>query len=252
MVSIRGQQLKLLALGGRLWHRGVATSSVALETGTTFSLGHGLNFIVRQLTLPPTVLGVEGPCLVRQALGGVMSVFTRPTPQLAAGFAEDADAVMWGEEHTWFLRPKDGPQRPVAAGDSCVVSDVPLRFVAIPLGEISENTTLSGTTPLTIVAGYDTVQVHQGETTALLSGIPARIISELVEYGVAVEWETLATSLWSPARDIASLRPRFDMALSRLRRKLRDAGVRDDFIVSSGHGHVELVLREHDRIDDKQ
>ena len=100
MVSIRGLQLKLLALRGRIWQRGVATSGIVLETGTTFSLGHGLNFVVKQVTLPRTVLGIEGLGLARQALGGVMSIYVRPAPQLIPGFAEDADAVLWGEDPT--------------------------------------------------------------------------------------------------------------------------------------------------------
>jgi len=252
MVSLRGRQLKLLALRGRIWQRGATVSSLVLEAGATFSLGHGLDFVVQAITLPQSVLGVEGPGLARQALGGVASIYVRPTPQLVPGFAEDADGVLWGEDDLWFFRPTAGEQSAVGPGDTRDINGLTIRFVAIPLGEASESTTLSGTLPLTIVAGYDTVQVHQGEATAFLSGIPARIISELVDYGVAVEWETIAASLWTQGQDRASLRPRFDMALSRLRRKLRDAGIRDDFIVSSGHGHLELVLRERDRIENKQ
>ncbi len=251
LVSLRGQSLKLLGLRGRIYLGQTAVTSLTLDPGTVFSLGPGLDFVVVSVQLPDAVLAVEGPGLARQPLGGVSSLFVRPDPRIMPGVADNADALIWGEDDTWWFRSADIPPIPVTPGDRVELGDFSLTFVLMPLATASERSTLAGALPLRIVAGYDTVQVHQGDTTAFISGIPARIISELIEYGVAAEWQNIAETLWNADQDRHNLRARFDMALSRLRKKLRDAGIRDDFIVTSGHGHIELVLRHGDIVENR-
>ena len=57
--------------------------------------------------------------------------------------------------------------------------------------------------------------------------------------------------LWPRQGDAAALRARFDVNLSRLRRKLRAARIRTDLVNLDGAGVVELLLYPHDRVEDR-
>ena len=83
-----------------------------------------------------------------------------------------------------------------------------------------------------------------------LSGIGARIISELVACDGPVSWEVLAAMIWRDA-DGTDLRGRWDVALARLRRKLIESDLRRDLVRSDGAGHLELFLTEHDGVEDR-
>lgn len=96
-----------------------------------------------------------------------------------------------------------------------------------------------------LIARYDTVHIHvEGRPAVSLDGIAARIVSELAELGGPVSWDVLAGEVWRGDDDRLSLRSRWDVALARLRRKLRDNRIRPDLIRASGTGRrrqVELV-----------
>lgn len=257
MVSLRGQALRLLALRGRLKLEGRAVNDIALEPGQRIELAPGLALSVEDVILPDEVLGLAVPGLPPVALQGVLSFWARPTPRFEPGLHADADLVLWGEEGSWKARlgHSAGPGQgdavvEVAAGTRLNVAGLALEAVAIPLSSAATDSTLLPDAPLRIRANYDTAQVHQGKEVALLAGVPARLISELVALGGPAPWEVVAHELWgqSAARD--QLRTRFDMALSRLRKRLRAAHIREDLVVSSGTGHVELVLREGDLVED--
>jgi hypothetical protein len=79
----------------------------------------------------------------------------------------------------------------------------------------------------------------------------ARIVSELVALGGPAHWTVLAGLLWPRDPEPETTRSRFDVAISRLRRKLRDARVRTDLVHTDGAGQVELLLYPHDVVQDR-
>ena len=81
----------------------------------------------------------------------------------------------------------------------------------------------------------------------VLSGLPAKLVSELAEIGHPVGWEVVAAELW-PGLDAHLLRRRWDKSLAKLRTKLRAAGIRPDLVRSSG-GQVSLVILDGDCLE---
>ncbi len=250
MVSLRGETLRLLALRGRLKVNGKAVTDVELAPGLHVELAPGLALTVEDVVLPDEVVGVRAPGIPPVALQGVLSFWARPTPRFEPGLANGADLVIWGEEGEWKAHPREGSPFPLSLGLRFDVRGVELSTEAIPLVFAASEATLMPNTPLKIRANYDTAQVHQGPQVALLAGVPARLISELVALGGPAPWEVIANELWDDGAGRDQLRTRFDMALSRLRKRLRAAHIREDLVVSSGTGHVELVLREGDLVED--
>ncbi|MEZ4267670.1 MAG: hypothetical protein R3F39_14925 [Myxococcota bacterium] len=249
-MSLRGEALKLLALRGRLRVDGVATASVVLAAGQVIELAPGVSLTVLDVVLPETVVGLEGDGLPRQPIDGVRSLFVRPRPRLDAGAIVGADAVIWGEDERFRVRLADR-ELEVAPGDGFEAGGQRFRVVDIPLREASVPSTLGANAPLRLVASFDTVQIHQDEFSLVLGGIAARLISELIALGGPAAWNVLAAEIWGPSEDEQDLRPRFDMAMNRLRRRLREAGIRDDLVVLTGTGQAELVLRPGDQVEDR-
>jgi hypothetical protein len=108
--------------------------------------------------------------------------------------------------------------------------------------------------PLRMVAYCDTFHVHRdGQPPLQLRGQAACILSELAAWGGApVEWHTLAEQLWPADRDDpAHLRRRWDVALARLRSRLKGAGVRPDILRADGSGLLELFLDDGDVVEDR-
>ncbi len=102
-----------------------------------------------------------------------------------------------------------------------------------------------------LVAHYDTAHIHRrGHPTLTLSGLSARIVSELVSVGAPVSWEAVATELWRQPASREALRQRWDRNLAKLRIKLRKSGVRGDLVRSDGTGNVELLLLPGDEVVD--
>lgn len=250
MVSLRGEVLKLLALRGRLKLAGRQVTEITLEAGQLIELAPALTLRVEDVVLPDEVVGLRAPGLPPVALQGVLSFFASPTPRFEPGLFANADLVVWGEEGTWKASEPGQPPIPLELGQTLTIRGIELLTEAIPLDAVGASATVAPDQPLKIVAHYDTAKVHHGDQVVLLAGVPARLISELVAIGGPASWEVLAHELWGAevARDL--LRTRFDMALSRLRKRLRSAQIREDLVVSSGTGQIELVLREGDVLED--
>jgi hypothetical protein len=250
MVSLRGEALKLLALRGRLKLAGRQLTELTLEAGQLVELAPALTLRVEDVVLPDEVVGLRAPGLPPVALQGVLSFFATPTPRFEPGLFAHADLVVWGEEGAWRAAEPGQAPKPLGLGQRLTIRGLELVAEAIPLDAVGTSNTLAPDRPLRIVAHYDTAKVHHGDQVVLLAGVPARLISELVAIGGPASWEVLAHELWGGdvARDL--LRTRFDMALSRLRKRLRAAHIRDDLVVSSGTGQVELVLHDGDLVED--
>jgi hypothetical protein len=251
LVSLRGGDLKLLALRGRLLVDGRPVGDVALVPGLRVGLAEGLDLEVVSVERPADALAVEGDGLPRQALAGVCSLLTRPRPRLAAGQVAGAAAHFWSAGDDWRLQLAGEAPRPLRAGDAWTADGREFRAVRLALAEAGTARTL-GTGPLRIVAQYDSVHLHaDGRPPLALGGLPARILSELVAIGGPAPWDVVAAEVWRDTTERAQLRTRWDVALTRLRRRLDAAGVRADLVRTDGSGYVELFTHPHDVVEDR-
>lgn len=254
MVSLRGQELKLLALRGRFAVGGKTRGSWEINPGETVTLAEGVDLFVEEVNLPAAVLALEGDGLPRVALNGVCSVLTRPRPEVVPRFVPDAPAHLWSDGEGWRLSV-DGQSRPLERGDVFEVDGRAFRAVSLELENLSRSvTSMEGklARPVRVVAHFDTAHIHpDGGEPVALNGLSARLVSEVVAFDGPVPWEVLACELWPDEDDRNLLRRKLDVNLYRLRKKLRDAGVRPDLIRSDGFGHVELFLHSGDVVEDR-
>lgn len=254
MVSLREGELRLIALRGALAVEGRPVSEVALRTGLEIVLARGVTIEVGLVHLPEYVLAVEGAGIARQILPPVASVVAGAT-RLVAGHVEPALAWLWSTGASWRIRTADGDTRDLVPGSEIALGDRTLVVVAVPLGSAGQARTHAAggaVTPLRIAANFDTVHIHrEGVPVLALGGGHARILSELVALGGPAPWRVLAELMWPGETDLDLLRSRFDVTLSRLRRKLKEARVRTDLVHTDGAGQVELLLYPHDHVDDR-
>lgn len=254
MVSLRGQELKLLALRGRFAHEGRSCSSLVLAEGQEISLAEGLVLRVEEVHLPAAVFAVEGDGLPRVVITGMCSLLTRPRPEILPRYLPEAPAHLWTDGEGWCLS-LGGETRAVRPGDTWEVDGRSFRGVSVALQRASRSVTrLEGgvAPPLKILANFETAHIHpEGGEPLALSGVAARLLSEVVAFDGPVPWQVLAQELWPGEDDRHLLRRKLDVNLSRLRKRLRDAGIRADLVRSDGFGHVELFLHDQDLVEDR-
>lgn len=252
MVSLRGRDLKLLALRGRLAVAGAPVPDVVLHPGLEVSLARGLSLMVEYVELPDKVLGIGVIGESVQVLNGVTSLFGGTRPRLVAGWRKDADACVWPDGEGWQVQVGEAVS-PLAGGQRVELDGVAFetRWLAAPSVAVTEHR--GGIqAPLRIVARFDSVHLIRTDAPVVrLTGKTARLVSELVACGAPVGWLPLARDLWGSDRDPAVLRKRWDVLLFRLRARLREVGVRTDLIRADGKGQVELVLADGDVVVDE-
>lgn len=249
MISNRGQELHLLALRGRFRVDGQVGREVVLEAGQRIELAPGVALEVVEVRRPEHVLGLEAPGLPVRIISGVVSLFGSPA-RLERGWKPSAESRVWPTGEGWMRSSDEGPVE-IVGGSSWLVNGSMFHAVNLSTGVL---TTLDNqlTRRLRIVARYDAVHVHllPANTTLVLSGLSARLVSELVMLGQPIAWHSLASELWGNLpRNL--LRKRWDMQISRLRRKFRGAGVRSDLVLADGTGLVQLVVGPADEIVDE-
>jgi hypothetical protein len=252
MVSLRGGEFWLLALRRRIAVDGRSVSEVRLEPGLAVELADRLVLRVEAVELPTEALAIEAPGLPRMVLPAVCSVHTRPRVQVSPRYEPDAPCRIWTTGDGWRLG-LGGDVRALVAGTTWEIDGLAFRAVTMPLAG-SEATRVSGGVdpPLRIVASWDTVQVHRGDEAPLvLGGVQARIVSELATMGGPASWEVVAREVWPDEADPWALRKRWDVALVRLRARLRAGRVRTDLVHADGTGQFELVLRQGDALVDR-
>ena len=254
MVSLRGQELKLLALRGRFALAGKTRSSLVLEPGQCITLADELELLVEEVHLPARVFAIEGDGLPRVVVNGVCSLLVRPRPEVLPRFVPDAPAHLFTDGDGWVLSLR-GAARPVVPGDRWEIDGRSFRAVGLELETAGRSaTSLEGAVgrKVRVVAHFDTAHVHpDGGEPLALNGLAARIVSEVVAFDGPVPWEVLARELWPGEDDRNLLRRKLDVNLSRLRKKLREANIRPDLVRSDGFGHVELFLHDGDAVDDR-
>lgn len=255
LVSLRGTELKILALRGRLLVDGKPAHEAVLEEGLVVEPAPGLELTVASVTLPDAVLAIEADGMPRQVPPGTGSIVLGQRPTLLPRHVGDAAAWVWAVGDGWRVRIGNGAPRELRVGDSFDVHGVTFRAVQIPLARAGRDNTRGAPAtpaPLTIVARYDVVHVWaEGGGEAHFDGVLARILSELASIGAPVAWEVVAAQTWPKEPERSALRARWDVCLSRVRRRLRQAGLRDDLVRAAGIGLIELHLRPGDRVQDE-
>lgn len=248
MVSLRGGELRLVGLRGRIGVGGQWLGEVELYPGLVVAMAPGLELRVEDVSLPEAVLALEGDGLARQVLHSACSLVLRPRPFLEPSVHPDAAAVIWSSGLGFTVRIGTEPTRPMLPGDTFQVDGRTFRAVAVPTtGSITDATAASRLAgPLHIVARYDTVHIARDGETVVLAGLSARILSELIAAGRPMSWDALAGELWGHDEGRDSLRRKLDVAMFRLRDRLRKARVRPDLVRASGTGVFEVVLHPRD------
>lgn len=253
LVSLRDGQLVLLALRRLLRVAGRELRQVVLMPGVVVDLAEGVSLSVVAVELPETVLAIEGGGLGRRVLSGAAFLRLGPPPELLQRYVRDARLQVWTYGAGWLYRVDDGEARELSAGLQIEVGDAVFDVVEVRLRDASRIGTEVGVDgPLRIVARHVTAHIHRdGSPVCVLSGVMARIVSELVAMGVPVHWEVLAAQIWPDEEDRGVLRRRWDVNLGRLRARLRQARIREDLVRPDGHGNLELVLAACDVVEDQ-
>lgn len=251
MVSLRGEQLWLLALRRRFTVGGKALDGVILSPGLQVRLAPHLALDVVDVALPATVMGLEGPGLASQPLPGGSSLVFDPHPRLAPGFIPAAAAQFWSTDGRWRARA-NGADFDLEPGTRIPTPRGLFVAVSVALSSAGQRPTRAGDGPLRIVASFDTVHLHRADgEVVVIAGQLARVVSELVSVRQPLPWDELAQPHWPHIEERDLLRRRWDGLLVRLRERLREAGIRPDLVTSTRVGLVELVLHEGDTVEDR-
>jgi hypothetical protein len=256
LISLRGHQLHMLSLRRWIILEGERCSAIALKPGQRIFLSQNVVLEVEAVELPDHLFVLH--CDDREVCTLSESVYSllrgeggvRVTPE----HLNHADAYLWGNGEGFTLRVGDAPPVEVAAGTEWSVGEHRMRITARPLGDGALSTRSIGQNdpPVTIVARYDTVYIHTpGRAPAVLSGLLARIVSELVTIGKLVSWEAVAREIWGDESDRNVMRQNWDRNMRRLRAHLREAEIRADLVRPDGRGNVEIYLLPQDRVVDE-
>lgn len=251
LVSLRGRDLKLLALRGRFAVQGRTRTALTLQVGQDIAFTQALTLRVIAVEVPDEVLGIRAQGVPEQVVPGVSALFGGRQPRLEAGRSSAASGHLWPTGDGWMRT--GSPPIPVAPGDTWTLDGVAFEAVLCRKGGVATTRQHSAIgVPLRIVARYDAVHILRPDRPALvLSGRAARLLSELAILGQPIHWAALAADLWGDGIDVGILRHRWDMLLSRLRKKLHAVGVRADLVRADGVGLIQLVLDPGDVLVDE-
>ncbi|MFO0557030.1 MAG: FHA domain-containing protein [Polyangiales bacterium] len=254
MVSVRRGELVLLSLRRMFSVRGKPLGEAVLRDGMAIDLAEGVTLTVEDVHVPDRVLALSIDGLETTILPATASLSIGPPIALHPRFEPDADLHLWWNGHDWHAQLKTGAPVAVSDGSQLAVGGANARFELVP-NRGSETTALAAATsnPLSVIAWFDTVEIHRdGHPAVTISGVGARLLSELVAFDGPVEWQVAAREVWTDGIELDELRHRWDVTLARLRAKLREAGVRADLVRSTGAGLVQLVRYPADRFDDRR
>ena len=254
LVSLRGRQLMLLAQRGLVEADGDRKADVVLRAGQRITLVADVVLTVVDVELPEEVLVLGG-------LGAEPVELSAPVYSLIAGprllpiWLEGAALHLWSDADGWWAQLAGEDEEPIEAGSVLSVAGHTLHITARSLLEAGTPATRATGRighALRVVARFDTVHIEQaGQAPAVISGLGARIISELVAYGAPVPWDMVAKTVYPELTDEIQRRTNWDRTLRRLRAMLRRKGVRADLVRADGKGNIELVLREADVVVDE-
>ena len=255
MVSLRGTSLFLLALRGSLIVDGARVPHLRLELGQRIGLVPGVELLVEGLDLPDAVVALEGVAGGPVPLvNSVYSLFDGDPPRLEPGYDPKAAGWLWSADGVRVQLVGESP-RALEPGGEVHLGGRHLRAVEMALRDsgVAPTINIERRGPaMRVVARFETLHLHREDgLTFSIGGIPARVVSELVDYSVPAPWELVARSIWPEQRDLYVLRQNWDRHLKRLRQKLDEAGFRSNLVRSDGRGNVELFLMPGDEVSDE-
>jgi hypothetical protein len=255
-VSLRGDALHLLATRTPFVVDGVPTDDVVLERGLVVHLVDGVTLEVERVDLPSTVVALRLAAMPpRVLLAPVYSVVTDGMVDLSASWVEGAAAWVVSTSQGWVLRTAAGEVTDLEPGAHLSIGSVPIEVLGLPIEMAGSSATVAvgGLDPMVVELHFDVVHLRpQRRAPYTLTGNPARLVCGAAAFQSPVEWQLLAREVWPDGAEEASLRKRFDATLAILRRKLREAGIREDLVTSDKAGRYWLRLNRRDRVDDKQ
>lgn len=253
LVSLRGDALHLLALRGRLVVGDQVKDEVRLDPGVRVALTPQVTVEVVAVGLPGEVLALEAEGLGRRVLHGTCGLVSRPRPAIVPLSHDGLEATVWRVASGWRVRLAGEEARALLPGDALRVGGTVFTAVEVAVAPVAATRRHEAVEPrLRVVARYDSVHVfREGAPPWTLGGVPARLTSELVRFAVPVSWSMLAGELWPDGtHDPVAQRKRLDAALSRLRARLAEGGVRPDLVRFTGAGAIELFLHDGDTVED--
>lgn len=258
LVSLREGRLRLLSLRRRFLVEGRTVEDAVLTEGLEIELASGVLLEVVSVDYDDCLLSIRGPGMGAQVIPDVASLVpSAPADppghlRLKRGLDETAIALLWFSGDGYRLKLGERVST-IGPGDSFEVAG--RRFEVLRYEGGGAGTSPAPDLerpPLVIVARWDTVHVHRGgEIALILSGMSARLVSELVRASVPLDWAMLAQELWSDERDWGVLRGRLDVTLGRLRKKLKTANLPPTLVSSNRCGQIELVLAPGDAVLDE-
>lgn len=251
LVSLRGGEIKLLAL--RRWFEvdGERSSEVVLRPGQKIALAPGCELSVVDVHVADELLAIAGlgplPLMLEAA---VYSLIERAGLTLVPGFEEPALGHVWSTGSGWALQLADRAAVDLHSGLTFAVAGATLQVIALPAP--AARATLQGDhydAPLQIVLRHDTVHIHrERQPSVVINGVPARILTEVALLQMPVPWEVAAAEVYRGEDDRRVLRQNWDRNLRTLRNRLREHAVRDDIVRPDGKGNVELFLLPGDTV----
>jgi len=255
MVSLRRGQLHLIALRRRFSVGDQRVKEARLRRGLRFSLAPQQVFTVERVYRPRRVAALANDVLGLRVLTGVASLFGGQPPRIRANFDGNADAHVWNLGDGWRLQHRDEAATSVTPGVAFEVAGATFTLTETPIDRLFCDTTQVHSTidqeSLGLVASYDSVEVRRVDRPVeYINGIGGRLMTELIAFGGPVAWNVLAGELWRDAPDVDTLRHRWDVTLGRLRKRLRELGLRRELIRTDGNGQVWLVLHPGDTVVD--
>lgn len=251
IVSLRKGELHLLSLRRMVKVGGEPVADVVLAPGVVIALADEVDVTVAEVVTPRAVLGLTLPSGEVQVLPQVASLTTAPV-RLHSKLRPDARAAIWSTGDEWRVRIAGRITR-VAPGDGFTVDGQRFTLTLVPIGDAGASTTEGAgvAAPLRLIAFYDSVQIYQRQQKVhTIGGTGARILSELVAHGGPTHWEILAREIWPDEVEALPLRHRWDVALGRLRARLRNAGIRE-LVRADGTGQLALELFDGDTVEDR-
>lgn len=252
MVVLRGRELRLLALRGRVVVDDREDDDVTLAPGQRILLGGAVACVVQEVLVPPHVLAVAFAGQERELCADAYSFLARPVPDLIPRLVPGASAHLWSADEGWMIQPAGGSATPLRVRAEWTIEGVHLAIRRVALGDTAGSATVGPRESLRLVCRTTTVHVHRARREPItIDARAGQLLSELALMRAPVEWTVMAAELWPDERDAIRLRRNFDAVLSRLRARLREGGIREDLVRTDGRGNVEVLLDRSDEVVDE-